>query len=191
MEIRSFKTFDVRTNTDDSGNTLHGYASVFNSASENLGGFIEYVAPTAFTRSLASPDNIFALWSHDSSQPLGSTHGGKLTLATDAKGLAFSLDTKRMTPAQLDTASDGELRMSFGFVVRSETWEEQTDGTVTRTLNDVDLMEVSPCIFPAYPDTSAALRSLAEWRSSREVKPVEYRSDLHARLLATRLPRTK
>lgn len=183
----------------DEERSLTGYASVFNSPSEDLGGFTEIVAPGAFKRSLdaaASGDlNIYALWSHDMSQPLGSTRGGKLTLSEDANGLAFSLDTSRMTPAQLDAARDGELRMSFGFTVRSDTWEERDDGSIVRTLNDVDLFEVSPVILPAYSDTSAALRSLEAWRASKaeaitepteEVAP-DFRGDLLAKVLMLRL----
>lgn len=170
------RTFEVRfapraTDTTDTqastGNTLAGHAAVFNSPSHDLGGFVERVAPGAFARSLASGENIFALWAHDTKIPLGSTRGGKLTLSEDETGLAFSLDTSRFTPAQLGAAEDGELRMSFGFVVRADAWTELVDGSYERTLLDVDLFEVSPVINPAYPDSTAGLRSLDAWREAR------------------------
>lgn len=178
LEKRSFEVrFAPRADATDSqvstGDTLAGHAAVFNSPSYDLGGFVERIAPGAFARSLASGANIFALWSHDSSQPLGSTRGGKLTLAEDETGLAFSLDTSRFTSAQKGAAEDGELRMSFGFVVRSEQWTELADGTVERTLIDVDLFEVSPVISPAYGDTTAALRSFEAWKETREA-PQEF-----------------
>ncbi|MDO1559817.1 HK97 family phage prohead protease [Brevundimonas sp. 2R-24] len=183
-EIRSFELTDVEvreTQGEGEARTLTGYASVFDSPSVNLGGFIERVAPTAFTRSLKAAaegeSNIFALWAHDSSQPLGSTGGGKLSLEADEKGLRFSLDVARMTPAQLDAARDGELRMSFGFSVRHDEWTEGEDGLPLRTLVDVDLFEVSPVISPAYPDTSAALRSLDEWRSAESKPEPKVRAD--------------
>jgi hypothetical protein len=50
-EVRVNATsFEVRAEGD--GMTFTGYASVFNSPSEDLGGFIEYVAPGAFKRIL-------------------------------------------------------------------------------------------------------------------------------------------
>lgn len=149
---------------------LEGYASVFSSDSEDLGGFREQIAPGAFTRSLKAVADgdlvVHALWSHDWSQPLGSTRSGKLTLEEDDTGLRFKLDVSRMTPAQLDAATDNDLRMSFGFRVLEQTWEETAD-QVNRTINDLDLFEVSPVIMPAYPNTSAAIRSLNAWRAEK------------------------
>lgn len=207
IERRSFKIADVRFATratdkgDAEGSRMEGYASIFNSDSVDLGGFTERVAPGAFARSLEAASkgetNVFALWSHDTSQPLGSTRGGKLALEEDDKGLRFTLDTSRMTPAQLDSAKDGELRMSFGFSVREQEWKENDDGSVERTLVDVDLFEVSPVISPAYPDTTAAVRSLEAFKASRavgELTPVEadmnwleVRNRLLSRHLARRL----
>lgn len=151
---------------------VEGHAAMFNKASHDLGGFREFIAPGAFKRSLAEAAkgdlNIFAVWSHDMSQPLGSTGGGKLTLEEDDAGLRFSLDPKRLTPAQLDAVADNEIRMSFGFIVREQSWIENDDGTIHRTLHDVDLIEISPVVSPAYPDTSAALRSLDAFKAERE-----------------------
>lgn len=161
-------TTEARAASTTTSDKLAGYAIVFNADSHDLGGFIERVSPTALTRSLdaakAGTLNIHGLWSHDSSQPLGSTRGGKLALSADDHGLSFELDTTRFTPAQLDAARDGDLQMSFGFVVRQDSWVQRDDGKYERTLIDVDLFEVSPVISPAYPDTTAALRSLETWK---------------------------
>lgn len=182
MEIRNFDMADVEvraTTEADQSNRASGYAAVFNSASHDLGGFREFIAPGAFARSLNDAStgalNIFALWSHDNSQPLGSTQTGKLSLSEDERGLAFDLDTKRFTPAQLDALADNELRMSFGFIVRADEWRKEDDGQITRTLADVELLEVSFVINPAYPDTSAAKRSMEAWRSSQDdEQPIIY-----------------
>jgi hypothetical protein len=51
QEVRTNSVdFEVRAEGD--GMSFTGYASVFNSPSEDLGGFVEYVAPGAFKRSL-------------------------------------------------------------------------------------------------------------------------------------------
>ncbi len=169
-EIRNFSIGEVEFRApDDQPKRATGYAAVFASDSHDLGGFVERIAHGAFVRSLAEAAagtiNIHALWSHDNSQPLGSTRSGKLTLSEDGYGLRFDLDIARFTPAQLDALRDGDCQMSFGFIVREQSWLEADDGTVIRTLIDVDLREISLVINPAYPATDAALRSMSEWRS--------------------------
>ena len=49
--------------------------------------------------------------------------------------------------------------VSFGFVVKKDAWDQTDPRNVVRTLVDVDLIEISPTAFPAYPQTSAAVRS--------------------------------
>lgn len=172
MEKRHFTItgLEVRAQADDATPRLTGYASVFDADSHDLGGFVERIAPSAFERSLkAVADgelNIHALWSHDQSQPLGSTRGGKLSLAADEAGLKFDLDVSRMTPAQLDAAQDGDLQMSFGFRVVEDTWTKRADGLAQRIVIDLELLEISPVVFPAYPDSSAAIRSLKDWEAT-------------------------
>ena len=59
-------------------------------------------------------------------------------------------------------ASAGAIltRWSFGFRTVKDAWSN--DSSAPELMN-VDLHEVSVVAFPAYPDTSAAVRSLAEW----------------------------
>lgn len=173
IEKRHFAITNLEVRTQDDENPtprLTGYASVFNADSHDLGGFIERIAPSAFERSLQAVNdgdlNVHALWSHDQSQPLGSTRGGKLSLTQDESGLKFDLDVSRMTPAQLDAARDGDLQMSFGFRVVQDAWTKRDDGLAQRTVTDLELLEISPVVFPAYPDTSAAVRSLKAWEDN-------------------------
>lgn len=172
MEIRNLPVdlVELRAQTENDKRAT-GYAAVFNSDSHDLGGFIERIAPGAFTRSLREASeglvNIHALWSHDSSQPLGSTRSGKLVLREDARGLTFDLDVSRFNAAQRGALEDQDLQMSFGFSVREQVWKDNEDGTVTRTLMDVDLVEVSFVVNPAYPATDAALRSLDKWQAEQ------------------------
>lgn len=173
IETRNISLDGLEIRASDKSNSRRavGYAAVWNSNSDDIGGFVERIEKGAFKRSLtaaASNDlNIFALWAHDRSLPLGSTSSGKLVLIEDERGLGFDLDISRFTPAQLDALEDNDLRMSFGFRVREENWEEKDDGSIIRTLIDVDLIEVSFVINPAYSDTEAALRSLDAWKEVR------------------------
>jgi len=168
LETRNFAISEVRAKDAATGRAS-GYAAVFNSDSADLGSFVERIAPGAFSRSLSATTagtiSIYALWAHDKSQPLGATRSGKLNLAEDHRGLAFDLDTTRFTAAQLDALADGDLQMSFGFIVREQDWREDRAGKVTRTIKDLDLTEISFVIDPAYPDTTAALRSLDAWKA--------------------------
>ncbi len=202
-ETRHFALADVeiRAKTDDQEGRATGYAAVFNSDSHDLGGFVERISPGAFAASLravaAGETNVYALWAHKDDQPLGSTASGKLILSEDAHGLAFSMDTARMNAMQLDALRDGDLRMSFGFRVREDSWRELDDGTIERTLIAVELFEVSFVISPAYPATEAAMRSLETWRAAKVEEAVEeekpeavndnIRSELMKRVLTRRL----
>jgi HK97 family phage prohead protease len=157
-EIRTNSVdFEVRAEGD--GMTFTGYASVFNSPSEDLGGFVEYVAPGAFKRSLQSRNEVKLLWNHDSGEPLASLRGGTMQLVEDERGLKVT--------AQLPNTTRGRdiaelLRtnvidsMSFGFNVIKDSWSR--DGQ-TRTLESVRLFEVSVVSFPAYEATTAQVRS--------------------------------
>ena len=149
--------FEVRAEGD--GMTFTGYASVFNSPSQDLGGFIEYVAPGAFKRSLQSRNEVKLLWNHDSGEPLASLRGGTMQLVEDDRGLKVTAQLPNTTRGR-DIAELLRTKvidsMSFGFNVIKDTWSR--DGQ-TRTLDSVRLFEVSIVSFPAYEATTAQVRS--------------------------------
>ena len=157
-EIRTNSVdFEVRAEGD--GMTFTGYASVFNSPSEDLGGFIEYVAPGAFKRSLQSRNEVKLLWNHDSGEPLASLRGGTMQLVEDERGLKVTAQLPNTTRGR-DVAellrTNVINTMSFGFNVIRDSWS--SDGK-TRTLESVRLFEVSVVSFAAYPSTTAQVRS--------------------------------
>jgi HK97 family phage prohead protease len=157
-EIRTNSVdFEVRAEGD--GMTFTGYASVFNSPSEDLGGFIEYVAPGAFKRSLQSRNEVKLLWNHDSGEPLASLRGGTMQLVEDERGLKVTAQLPNTTRGR-DVAellrTNVISEMSFGFNVIKDSWSR--DGQ-TRTLESVRLFEVSVVSFGAYKATEAAVRS--------------------------------
>jgi HK97 family phage prohead protease len=149
--------FEVRAEGD--GMTFTGYASVFNSPSEDLGGFIEYVAPGAFKRSLQSRNEVKLLWNHDSGEPLASLRGGTMQLVEDSIGLRVTAQLPNTTRGR-DVAELLRTKvidsMSFGFNVIRDSWSR--DGQ-TRTLESVRLFETSIVSFPAYSSTTATVRS--------------------------------
>lgn len=159
-EIRTTNTdFEMRAEGED-GMTFSGYASVFNSTSEDLGGFREFVAPGAFKRSLQARNEIKLLWNHDTNEPLASVRGGSLELVEDQRGLKVTAKLPNTTRGR-DVAELIRSKvidsMSFGFNVIKDSWSN--DGSV-RTLESVRLHEVSIVTFPAYQATTAQVRSV-------------------------------
>jgi HK97 family phage prohead protease len=157
-EVRVNSTsFEIRAEGD--GMSFTGYASVFNSPSEDLGGFIEYVAPGAFKRSLQSRNEVKLLWNHDSGEPLASLRGGTMQLVEDEVGLRVTAQLPNTTRGR-DVAELLRTKvidsMSFGFNVIKDSWSR--DGQ-TRTLESVRLFETSIVSFAAYPATTATVRS--------------------------------
>lgn len=167
-EIRHFVlplTIAQRAEDSNTG-TLTGYAARFDAWSHDLGWFREKIERGAFKRTLEDKGNdIRALADHrtDALAVVGRRSAGTLRLQEDNEGLKVEIDLP-------DTSAGRDLRtnieagnvdgMSFGFVVREDSWKRGEDGQPDeRTLHDVDLIEVSVVAFPAYPDTSIAARS--------------------------------
>jgi HK97 family phage prohead protease len=143
---------------------LQGYAAVFDSPSQDLGGFIEVVKPGAFTRTLKTDRDPLALVQHMPQLVLGRRSAGTLRLSQDSRGLAFDIDVPNTTAAHdlLVSVERGDIRgASFAFSVPKggDAWRED-GGKMIRTLTDVDLHEITVTANPAYTDTTVALRAL-------------------------------
>lgn len=156
---------------DDAGKVAKGYAALFNSRTDIGGYFYETIAPGAFTETLKNAD-VRALIDHDSGRVIGRSSAGTLRLAEDDKGLRVEIDLPdtsdgRDLAVQLER---GDISgMSFGFRVTHDEWDE-TGEIPSRTIHALDLIEVSAVAFPAYDDTSLALRSLEAARKEQKRK---------------------
>lgn len=162
-ELRFVPTRELRVATEPDGTkTLTGYAIVFGVRSLPLGGFVEVVAPEAVRQTLSGKPDILMLNNHNTSQVLSRTSSGTLTLTTDSAGVRFScsLDTRCTYANDLAIAVErGDTRgCSFGFQMRKDAWQKE-DGTLVRTLQQIDLSEISICSSPAYPQTAVSIRS--------------------------------
>ena len=155
---RSAKAEWRESGKGDQYRTLSGYASVFNTPSEDLGGFREMIAPGAFSRALESADlNVCLLWNHDPDTVMASTRNGTLELAQDAKGLRMwarvdmgDFDAQRVVGKIRSGLVD---QMSFAFTIAEDgdEWNER-DGKPFRIVRDVSgLYDVSAVTWPAYP----------------------------------------
>lgn len=160
----------IEARETDSGFTIHGHASVFDSPYE-LWGFREQVARGAFKKSLKEAD-VAALWNHDPNVVLGRNKSGTLRLSEDDKGLYYEVDLPDTQAARdLHTLiRRGDVyQSSFAFEIVKEAWDYPKDGDrdlPLRTIKEVRLFDVSPVTYPASPvtdvDVARAVRSLAE-----------------------------
>lgn len=172
LERRYLKDHQVRAKGADKPMTIAGHAAVFNVLSEDLFGFREEIAPGAFANSITQ-DDIRALFNHDSNFVLGRNISGTLRLAEDEIGLAIEADLPDTQLARdlMTSITRGDVsQMSFGFMTLRDDWRVEGGGLVVRTLKEVQLFDVSPVTFPAYPQTDVSGRALQEVRSHFEQK---------------------
>ncbi len=130
-----------------------------------MGGWFEKIAPGAFSGVLAGSD-IRALINHDPNMVLGRSKAGTLACRDDNTGLSIEI-----TPPDVGYANDllismqrGDIdQMSFAFIVSDANWDETRDGMPVRTITGFqELFDVSVVTYPAYPTTSASVRSNSE-----------------------------
>jgi HK97 family phage prohead protease len=152
---------EVRIDGDEP-QKIKGYAAVFDRWSEDLGGFREIIRKGAFSKTVSKAD-VRALFNHDPNYVLGRTKSGTLALTEDDKGLAIEISPPDAQWARdlMVSISRGDIsQMSFGFRVpkNGDKWTEE-NGKTMRELLEVELFDVSPVTFPAYPQTSVGVRS--------------------------------
>lgn len=169
IERRAFATaLRIERRAEGETRTIAGHAAVFNQLSEELWGFREVVAPGAFRKTLGA--DVRALWNHDPNHVLGRSKSGTLRLREDEVGLAIEIDPPDTAMARdlVTLIERGDVsQMSFGFRTVTDSWR-MLDGEPVRTLEEVELFDVSPVTFPAYPETDVAVRSLEAWRAGGE-----------------------
>jgi len=139
-----------------------GHAAVFNTLSEDLGGFREQIDPGAFNDTLDA--DVRALKNHDPNMILGRTKAGTLTLSVDELGLRYDIQLPKTTFAAdlIESVRRGDIsQSSFAFRALDDKWNKH-DGQDVRTIVRAELIDVSPVTYPAYntTDTSVARRSL-------------------------------
>jgi HK97 family phage prohead protease len=146
---------------------ISGYAALFNRQADIGGWFREQIAPGAFAAAIGR-DDVRALFNHDPNHVLGRNANGTLSLSEDDQGLRFEV-----TPPDTAWARDlmgsierGDINQcSFAFTPEVQEWDESGE-TPVRTLRKVRLSDVSVVTYPAYDDTSCAVRSLGVWREA-------------------------
>ena len=170
MEVRHLDPEHSQIRMDSESGIISGYAMVFNSRSKLLfGKFYEKIAPQAVD-GLIERSDVLALLDHERSRGvLGrSTFGkGSMTLAVDAIGLRYEFEPPNTTLGveAKEYLRRGDIRgSSFRFTPGvKDHLQRNADGTYERTILKFDRIEDVSLVFtPAYPETTAVLRSIAE-----------------------------
>jgi HK97 family phage prohead protease len=158
---KNIPIMERRTTTqraDVNGQTIAGYAAVFNSPSEDLGGFIEYIAPGAFDSVMN--DDVRGFYNHDYNYLLGRASSGTLRLSTDERGLRYEIDLPNTTYANdlIELMRRGDVNQSsFAFMIESDNWSVKGKQNI-RTITKISrLIDVAPVVIPAYPAATSQL----------------------------------
>lgn len=144
-----------------------GYASVFDKLSRKLGGgFVEKVNQRAFSGSQGQGwPGVVCRYNHSDDWLLGTIQGNTLELRVDGSGLYYDVDVPQTRAGQdvITLCKRGDVvSSSFAFRVPDggDDWGVTPYGFPLRTLLDAELIDVAPVNTPAYPDATAAARSI-------------------------------
>ena len=159
----------------DDEKRVTGYATVFDVPYKLYGDgsyeIWEKVAPTAFANTDVS--DVIMQYNHEG-RVFARTKNNTLSLRSDEKGLLIDADlggTEIGRELYEEIKGGYTDKMSFGFTVRGETWEQEKVNGVeisTRTITDVGkLYDVSAVSIPANDATSISVRGLCDGEIER------------------------
>jgi len=163
-EVRIFHVAELRVAGEEGAPTIEGQAVVYNQPSVDL-GFIEEIEPGFFEGALEGDTR--ALFNHDPNYVLGRRPAGTLELNDGPQALSVVIKppaTGLVNDMVLEPMRRGDIdQMSFQWTTKpdGDIWRIE-DGKMYRTLKKggcAELYDVSVVTFPAYPQTSAQVRS--------------------------------
>ena len=194
MEKRVYN-IETRVEKDENDReVVVGYGSIFNSRSENLGGFYEFIAPEAITNETIMASDVRALINHDPNLILARSKNGEgnLMLSVDEKGLRYQFnipETSYGKDLAINLKNGNISQSSFAFTIAEggDTWSTDDEGRDIRTITKINrLYDISSVTYPAYSEASSDLviaqRGLQTYKESQ--KKQEEENDLVKRSLA-------
>lgn len=144
-------------------------AAVFGKMSKKLDwGFYEQIQQGAFDG--ADMTDVVAVFNHNQDLLLARTLSGTLKLSIDKEGLKgeFEAPDTKAGNDLLVLVERGDVRKaSFSFIVDKDRWSLDYVGNDIRTIEKFKrIIDISPVVFEAYPDTSVAKRRFDEYRKT-------------------------
>lgn len=178
--MKEIRLGDNATSTSESRH-IEGYAIVFNSLSNDLGGFREIIEQGAITDELIKNSDILCLMNHDIKRGVlaRSYQGrGSLKLEIDEHGLHYSFDAPNtdLGDEVLEGIRRGDIsKCSFAFVCGEDNWTKDENGEYIRHVKKIkNLYDVSLVYHPAYEETEvkADTRGLDELKAQEEANNI-------------------
>ena len=140
---------------------IEGYFIKYGVETNLFDSVYEEVDAQAVVRSLKEND-IRSLFNHDTSLVLGRTANKTLTLKSDEIGLYGIVEVNEADSQAMDAYARikrGDVAgCSFGFYPLKEERQTREAGGEKYILKEIDLFEVSPCVFPQYTQTEVSAR---------------------------------
>ena len=166
--------FQTREEQESGDLILNGYFIKFNEETELWPGYFEVIKREGVEKAIQDAD-IRALFNHDHSLVLGRTGNETVTLGVDDVGLFGDIIINKNDPQAVGAYARVQrgdvIGCSFGFMPIKTNTEEREDGSYLDTILELEIFEVSPCTFPAYPQTEIAARQKdfeSQQRANRE-----------------------
>lgn len=182
---KSFFKSDFQTREADGKKYISGYFAVFNQETRLWGDVYEAISPAAFDNAIKN-DDVRCLLNHNDDIVLGRTKNQTLVLRTDDYGLYGEVEVNQADIEALNAyerIKRGDITgCSFGFDVISEKMNDRGK-SVLYIIEDLKLFEVSPCTFPAYPQTEIQARKIQHEQTQKRTiqqKKAELRKRLEA-----------
>ncbi|MDW8668537.1 HK97 family phage prohead protease [Streptococcus suis] len=167
--------FQTREEQESGDLILSGYFIKFDEETELWPGYFEVIKREGVEKAIKDAD-IRALFNHDHSLVLGRTGNDTVRLGVDDVGLfgdiIINKDDPQAVGAYARVQRGDVIGCSFGFFPIKINTEERNDGSYLDTILDLEIFEVSPCTFPAYPQTEIAARQKdfeSQLRANREM----------------------
>ncbi|HEM4082841.1 TPA: HK97 family phage prohead protease [Streptococcus suis] len=167
--------FQTREEQESGDLILSGYFIKFDEETELWPGYFEVIKREGVEKAIKDAD-IRALFNHDHSLVLGRTGNETVRLGVDDVGLfgdiIINKDDPQAVGAYARVQRGDVIGCSFGFFPIKINTVERDDGTYLDTILDLEIFEVSPCTFPAYPQTEIAARQKdfeSQLRANREM----------------------
>jgi len=163
---------------DANGRTvIRGMAAVFNSRSQDLGGFVEVLEPGAFDEVMRQDPDVFAKYNHE--RVIGRTKSGTMRLSVTDRGLMYEIDPPQSAADVVELIERKDVTgSSFAFrtAPADEQWSKDKDGTMVRTIKKISYLgDAGPVDTPAYLDTETYVSKRALQMAAEEMpEPAEH-----------------
>ena len=177
MEKEKIEIRRIDNTFEENGRTIQGRAIVFESLSNDLGGFKEIIKKGAISQELVDSSDVFARTNHSDDYILARCNKGKGSLQLELRddGLYYSFEAPNTEKGNelVEHIRRGEIsQSSFAFMVAQEPDAERwtkIDGVTVREIYKIAYLgDVAPVFTPAYSETSVSLRALDKAKEMNE-----------------------